>query len=394
MPEETFINSPLGNVVIACGGTGGHLFPGLAVGQELRQRGCAVTLMVSPKNIDQQAIQTIAGMGIVTLPAVGLSRAAFFRFVSGLWRSYRLAKACFAQRPPRIVLAMGGYISAPPILAARRFGAKTFLHESNSIPGRANRWLARWVDGAFIFFPEAGKNLAARRLEAVGMPVRPQFLEPMTPGAARAAMGLAPDGPVLLVMGGSQGAARVNELIVRFAPELRRALPNLQFVHLTGSRDLDPVRARYQALGIPARVHAFCNEMAPAMAAADVAVSRAGASSLAELAARRLPAVLIPYPSAANNHQFYNARAFVQSGAARMMAQDSARPEQLVNEILELIRNPLMRSSIQNALARWHSPAAAGDLAERILRWPEAAALSSRVPGPKLKPQPLGPLNV
>ncbi|MGD0812972.1 MAG: undecaprenyldiphospho-muramoylpentapeptide beta-N-acetylglucosaminyltransferase [Verrucomicrobiota bacterium] len=393
MPEETYINSPLGNVVIACGGTGGHLFPGLAVGQELRQRGCSVTLMVSPKDVDQQAIQSIAGMGIVTLPAVGLSRAGFFRFLNGLWRSYRLARACFAQRPPRFVLAMGGYISAPPVIAARLCGAKTFLHESNSIPGRANRWLARWVDGAFVFFPPAAEKLAARRVEVVGMPVRPQFLEPITPGVARAAMGLAPEAPVLLVMGGSQGARKVNELMVRLVPQLRQAMPNLQVVHLTGEHDLETVRARYKALEIPAVVHAFWNEMAIALAAADVAVSRAGASSLAELAARQLPAVLIPYPSAANNHQFHNARAFVQSGAARMLPQDSATPEHLVHEILELIRNPLKRSTMQSALARWHTPAAAADMAERILHWP-AADRASHVPGPKFKPQNLGPANI
>jgi UDP-N-acetylglucosamine--N-acetylmuramyl-(pentapeptide) pyrophosphoryl-undecaprenol N-acetylglucosamine transferase len=394
MPEETLKSSPLENVVIACGGTGGHLFPGLAVGQELRQRGCAVTLMVSPKDIDQQAIQSITGMGIVTLPAVGLSRVGFFQFLSGFWRSYRLAKACFAQRPPQFVLAMGGYISAPPIIAGRRCGAKTFLHESNSIPGRANRWLARWVDGAFVFFPPTAEKLPARRVEVVGMPVRPQFLEPMTPGAARVAMGLDPAAPVLLVMGGSQGARKVNELVLRFAPQLRQAIPNLQFVHLTGNHDLEPVRAQYKTLGIPAVVHAFWSEMGLALAAADVAVSRAGSSSLAELAARGLPAVLIPYPSAANNHQFYNARAFVQSGAARMFAQDSATPDVLAHEILELIRNPLKRSAMQNALADWNAPAAAGDIAERIIHWPAPADHSHHVPGPKLKPQKLGPLNV
>jgi UDP-N-acetylglucosamine--N-acetylmuramyl-(pentapeptide) pyrophosphoryl-undecaprenol N-acetylglucosamine transferase len=394
MPEETTNNSPLEKVVIACGGTGGHLFPGVAVGQELRQRGCAVTLMVSPKDVDQQAIQSITGMGIVTLPAVGLSPAGVFGFTRGLWRSFRLARACFAQRPPQFVLAMGGFISAPPIIAAKRWGAKTFLHESNSIPGRANRWLARWVDGAFAFFPSTVEKLAARRVEVVGMPVRPQFLEPMAPGTARAALGLAPEAPVLLVMGGSQGARKINELMVRFAPLLRQAMPNLQFVHLTGCHDLESVRASYKALGIPAIVHAFFGEMALALAAADVAVSRAGASSLAELAARQLPAILIPYPTAANNHQFYNARAFVQSGAARMVPQDSATPDHLVHEILELIRNPLKRSAMQSALAGWHAPAAAGDIAERILHWPAEAEVSSRVPGQKLKPQKLGPLNV
>lgn len=394
MSETTPKNGPLENVVIACGGTGGHLFPGLAVGQELRQRGCAVTLMVSPKDVDQQAIQSITGMGIVTLPAVGFGAGSFLGFASGLVRSYRLARACFRQKPPRFVLAMGGYISTPPILAAKLFGAKTFLHESNSIPGRANRWLARWVDGAFVFFPPAGDRLAAPRVEVTGMPVRPQFLEPIPPAQARAAMGLKPDAPVLLVMGGSQGARKVNELVLNAAGLLRQAAPNLQFIHLTGAHDEESVRARYKALDVPAAVHAFWNEMGLALAAADVAISRAGASSLAELAARQLPAVLIPYPTAADNHQYFNAQAFVQTGAAFMVTQESATPELLTRPIVELIRNPLKRSAMQSALADWHTPAAAGDIAERILRWPAETDQSKAVPDPKLKPQNLGPLNV
>lgn len=393
MPDDT-IKASRDNVFVACGGTGGHLFPGMAVGQELRQRGCAVTLMVSPKDVDQQAIQSITGMGIVTLPAVGFgaSPSRFFAFMRGLARSYRISSACFARRPPRLVLAMGGFTSAPPIIAARRCGAKTFLHESNSIPGRANRWLARSVDGAFVYFKSAGGKLAAPKVETVGMPVRPQFLEPLTPAAARRAMGLDPEAPVLLVMGGSQGATKVNELAMGAAPQLRQAVPHLQFVHLTGSRDVQSVQARYQQLKIPAVVHPFWNEMGTALAAADAAVSRAGASSLAELAARQLPAVLIPYPAAADDHQFYNARAFVQVGAARMMSQSAATSALLAAEILELIGNPLTRAAMRAALADWHSPSAAGDIAERILHWKEPEK-SNLAPGPTLKSQKLGPLN-
>ncbi len=394
MPEETPNKVRLENVVIACGGTGGHLFPGLAVGQELRQRGCAVTLMVSPKDVDQQAIHSITGMGIVTLPAVGLSPSRIVQFASGLLRSYRLAKEFFADHPPKFVLAMGGFISAPPILAARHCGAKTFLHESNSIPGRANRWLARWVDGAFVFFPPTAGQLAARRVEVVGMPVRPQFLEPMTAASARATLGLDPESPVLLIMGGSQGARKVNEMVMSIVPQLRQAVPNLQFIHLTGGRDVSAVGMRYSELKIPAVVHAFFGEMGLVLAAATVAVSRAGASSLAELAARQLPSVLIPYPSAANNHQFYNAQAFVQTGAARMFSQFSAAPDHLAQEILELLSHPQKRVAMQSALVDWNAPAAAGDIAERILNWPAPAEHPVRFPGPNLKSQKLGPLNV
>jgi UDP-N-acetylglucosamine--N-acetylmuramyl-(pentapeptide) pyrophosphoryl-undecaprenol N-acetylglucosamine transferase len=199
---------------------------------------------------------------------------------------------------------------------------------------------------------------------------------------------------VLLVMGGSQGARAVNELVLGVVPQLREAVPNLQFVHLTGVHDLEAVRAQYKALGLPAIVHAFWNDMSTALAAADVAVSRAGASSLAELAARQLPAVLIPYPSAADNHQLFNASAFVNSGAARMLPQNSAKTGGLAREILDLIQNGAVRSAMQTALAGWHSPTAAADMAERILHWPAAAEQAAPGGGPKLKTQKLGILNV
>jgi len=280
---------------------------------------------------------------------------------------------------------MGGFTSAPPVAAGKRSGAKTFLHESNSIPGRANRWLARWVDGAFVYFSTAAPRLRAKRVEVSGMPVRPQFLHALTETEARIALGLNPSSPVLLVMGGSQGAARINDLTLAAIPALRLAVPDLQFIHLTGARDLEKVRASYQAHNVAALVRSFFDDMGTALAAADVAVSRAGASSLAELAARQLPAVLIPYPTAADNHQYFNARAFVQSGAARMLPQESATSGQLANEILELLRGT-KRSAMRQALSAWHVPGAAEHIAERILHWNTAEYRASQVAAAKPMP--------
>jgi UDP-N-acetylglucosamine--N-acetylmuramyl-(pentapeptide) pyrophosphoryl-undecaprenol N-acetylglucosamine transferase len=378
MPDDSTSSKLTANAFIACGGTGGHLFPGLAVAEELRRRGCRVTLMISPKDVDQQAIASVSGMDVVTLPAVGLNRGSFIRFASGFWKSYNQARRLFAQQRPDIVLAMGGFVSAPPIVAGKRCGAKTFIHESNSIPGRANRWLARLVDGAFVYFSTAAPQLRAKRIEVSGMPVRPQFLRPLTESKARAELGLTPDSPLLLVMGGSQGATKVNDLALTSAPILQEAVPDLQFMHLTGVRDVEKVRAEYATYNIPASVHSFFDNMGTALAAADVAVSRAGASSLAELAARQLPSVLIPYPTAADNHQHFNARAFVQSGAARMLQQETATPPQLANEILDLLRGN-KRSAMRQALSSWHLPGAAAQMAETILHWKEPENRASHI---------------
>jgi UDP-N-acetylglucosamine--N-acetylmuramyl-(pentapeptide) pyrophosphoryl-undecaprenol N-acetylglucosamine transferase len=385
MPEIPTPSQPTASAVIACGGTGGHLFPGLAVAEELRRRGCRVTLMVSPKDVDQKAITSISGMGIITLPAVGLNRGRWINFLSGFGKSYRLARQLFALQRPDVVLAMGGFVSAPPVLAGKRCGAKTFIHESNSIPGRANRWLARWVDGAFVYFSTAQERLRAKRVEVSGMPVRPQFLHPLTAAQARTTLGLNPGAPVVLVMGGSQGASKVNDLALAAVPLLRQVVPDLQFMHLTGARDLEKIRAGYLAHRVPAVVRAFFDDMGVALAAADAVVSRAGASSLAELAARRVPAVLIPYPTAADNHQYFNALAFVQSGAARMLQQESAMPGPLAREILHLL-DASKRSAMQLALAAWHTPGASAQIAEKILHWDTVEEQARSVSATKQRP--------
>jgi UDP-N-acetylglucosamine--N-acetylmuramyl-(pentapeptide) pyrophosphoryl-undecaprenol N-acetylglucosamine transferase len=349
-------------VAIACGGTGGHLFPGLAVADQLVRRGCAVVLLISPKDVDQQAVRGLSGMEVVALPAVGLKRGGEFAFARGFIQSYCAAAKFFKSCPPQAALAMGGFTSAPPILAAKAIGAHTFLHESNTIPGRANRWLSRVVHRAFVGFPTAGVRLHNRSVTFTGTPVRPCF-KVREAGGCRTALGLDPDQPVLLVMGGSQGASGLNELVLRSLPLLASRVPDLQWLHLTGPNDVDKVLKAYAALKLKALVHPFFAEMELALGAATAAVSRAGASSLAELAAMHVPAVLIPYPTATDNHQFHNARAFEASGAARLLEQRSATPELLSQLLSDLIEKPSVRESIQDALVQWHAPQAAEQMA-------------------------------
>src|SRR5215203_4766666 len=167
------MNRPTQNpfIAIACGGTGGHLFPGIAVAEELLRRDCEVALLISPKEVDQQAVKSAVGMEVVTLPAVGLTRGSFVGFLSGSCKSYRAAKTFFQKKIPQAVLAMGGFTSAAPVLAGKKWGAKTFLHESNTIPGRANRWLAHFVDEAFVYFHETSGRINIARAHVTGMPV-------------------------------------------------------------------------------------------------------------------------------------------------------------------------------------------------------------------------------
>jgi UDP-N-acetylglucosamine--N-acetylmuramyl-(pentapeptide) pyrophosphoryl-undecaprenol N-acetylglucosamine transferase len=351
-------------VAIACGGTGGHLFPGIAVAEELKKRGCNVALLISPKDVDQQAVKSAHGFEIFTLPAVGLQNRNYFSFGLSFWKSFCTSRNIFKQRKPDAVLAMGGFTSAPPILAARKFGAKTFLHESNTIPGRANRFLARFVDEAFIGFPETESRLRAKKVSATGTPVRPQF-QPRDAATCRTTLGLDPNLLTILVVGGSQGASGLNEIILSALPLL--VDEKWQWLHLTGANDFEKVKAAYTAKNLKIVVKPFLAEMDLALGAATVSVSRSGASSLAEIAAMRLPSLLVPFPAAADNHQFFNALAFEKIGAARLLEQKNSTPERVAKLLYELIEDSAVRDKIQTALAQWHAPKAAELIAENIL---------------------------
>jgi UDP-N-acetylglucosamine--N-acetylmuramyl-(pentapeptide) pyrophosphoryl-undecaprenol N-acetylglucosamine transferase len=355
------------HVAIACGGTGGHLFPGLAVAEQLLACGCTVSVLISPKEVDQQAVKSARGIEIVTLPAVALQRGSRLAFVRGFFQSWSAARKIFRARHPEAVLAMGGFTAAPPILAARSLRVKTFLHESNTIPGRANRWLARFVDQAFVGFPQAQGRLAARKVIVTGTPVRSGF-QARDAVASRVALGLDPARPVVLVMGGSQGASGVNDLILNSLPMLARHALQWQWLHLAGPQDVAKVTQAYAKHDLKAVVRPFLTEMELALSAATACVSRAGASSLAELAALRLPAVLVPFPIAADNHQWHNARAFAETGAAQLLEQREATPEQVSRLLRELMEGTAERSVMKAALANWHAPKAAEQIAEIILR--------------------------
>ncbi|HLX94394.1 MAG TPA: undecaprenyldiphospho-muramoylpentapeptide beta-N-acetylglucosaminyltransferase [Verrucomicrobiae bacterium] len=380
-------------VAIACGGTGGHLFPGLAVAGQLAQRGCAVTLLVSPKEVDQKAVKAAGSADVVTLPAVGLQNRNYLSFAHSFWQSWRAARKLFKSRPPCAVLAMGGFTSAPPVLAAKKSGAKTFLHESNVIPGRANRLLARYVDEAFIGFPGAAARLRVPRGGVIhtGTPVRPQF-QPRDAGTCRVALGLDPHRPVILVMGGSQGASGINEIILATLPLLVGRAPAWQWLHLSGAGHFEKVRETYTRFGLSAVVRPFLAEMDLALGAATVAVSRAGASSLAEIAAMRLPSLLVPFPAAADNHQFHNARAFETTGAARLVEQKNATPGGMAALLGELVENQAARTAMQTALAQWHAPQAAEQIADTILKTiGERSGLTSHI---EEKPGRRGEMNL
>lgn len=354
------------HVAIACGGTGGHLFPGLAVGRALARRGGRATLLVSTKEVDRQAVKDVSDLKVVTLPAVGLQGGNHAGFAWSFVRSVHAARGLFRRDPPEIVLAMGGFTSAPPILAARFAGRMTAIHESNTVPGRANRWLARWVNRAFVGFEDAAGRLGTARTEVTGTPVRDAFV-PRDPAAARRSLGLAAERPVVAVMGGSQGASGLNDAVRAALPAMARHWPGLQFVHLAGPKDVATLESAYASAGLPSVVLSFCDRVDEVLAAATVAIARSGASTLAEFAAMGVPSVLVPFPAAVDDHQRHNAEAFVRAGAARCIAQRDAQPRALCELLADLIEPGPARVQMAAAAARLHCPDAADVIAERLL---------------------------
>jgi len=362
-------------IAIACGGTGGHLFPGLAVGDALVARGCEVTLLVSPKEVDQTAVRSAYGMEVESLPVVALS-GNLPRFAAGFWSSFGQCRRLFREHRPDAVLAMGGFTSAPPVVAGKLAGARIFLHEANAVPGRAVKLLAPLADEVFVQFPTAMPRVLSTDIHATGLPVR-SAMEPLAKADARVALGLADDQPVLLVMGGSQGAESINQTVIAALPRLAKAVLGLQFIHLTGSGGgIDPVREAYEALGLRAVVRPFLTEMEYALGAADLAVSRSGASSLAEFSAMELPAILIPYPTAVDDHQRLNAQSFVDIGAARCFHQKQLTPNLLISQLSELFGTPAKLESMAGAMKQWKAAQATEEVVQRMFEvcgWEDVA---------------------
>lgn len=360
------------NVVIACGGTGGHLFPGLAVGEALRRRGHEVLIFLSEKEIDALAVRDHLGkFRFEKLPSIGLPRVfspAMLGFARGFGSSVARCRQLYRDFRPAAVLGMGGFTSTAPIVAGRLLGVPTFVHESNVIPGKANRINARIAREVLLGFEEsAARFRPGTRCTVTGTPIRDSLRQAPAREAAQAGFGLH-EGAVkktLLVMGGSQGARGINQAVGQAAPEWKDAL---QIIHFTGRDDEYSVRQAYERAGVSASVAAFSHRMQDAYAAADFAISRSGAASLCELAFFGLPSLLIPYPFAADDHQTFNAQIFTRSGAAVALKEGETTGDFLAKIVLEVLKNPAKLTSMADAARRLSPPDAASLIAETMER--------------------------
>jgi UDP-N-acetylglucosamine--N-acetylmuramyl-(pentapeptide) pyrophosphoryl-undecaprenol N-acetylglucosamine transferase len=359
-------------LLIAGGGTGGHLFPGVAIAEELRARepGAAVRFVGTRRGIEARVLpdlgwelSLIEVSGLKTVGALGALRG-LLRLPRALWQARRILR----EFRPDAVIGVGGYASGPVVLMARLAGVPTAICEQNSIPGLTNKILGRVVRAVFVSFDGTRRFFQPARTVVSGNPVRRGLVQKLLDAGSPARDARAT--VHVLVSGGSLGAVAVNPLAADALIALAREVP-LAIVHQTGDKGLADTVERYRAAGVAAECHAFIKDMGAAYQRADVIVSRAGATTVAELAITGKPAVFIPYPFAADNHQELNARAMADAGAALMFRQAELTADQLASALRPLVTEPSRRAEMgarMKALARPTAAATVIDWCESQLR--------------------------
>ena len=352
---------------IACGGTGGHFFPGIALAEKLMNRGHRVCLYISKKPIDASMAAAYPQFESTMLSVMGWQ--GFSKVVSFIWKfyqSYRFCKRQLAQSKPKAVIGMGGFLSAPPLLAARSLGIFTALHESNAIPGRVTRWLAHRVKRVFLGFKACANFLPNTSTRVVGTPLRPD-LKRIDRTQATATLGLSNRLKTIAVMGGSQGAEGLNRLVCDALKKLAPTyLDQWQVIHLTGSRDEEVVRTCYASCELNAKVAAFSDAMAEVYSLSDLIISRSGASSLNEISFYALPSILIPYPSAADDHQRINASVFSEKGAAILLDEKKSESQKLADLLEALMKDESRRQSMARQAASLFTKDAADQIIQEL----------------------------
>ena len=342
--------------MIAGGGTGGHAIPALCVADELRARGATVEFIGSTGGIERDLVPK-AGYNLRILPLAGLSGGPIARtrasllFLKALRRCYTILK----DLRPGAVLGVGGYASAPAVLAASTLKIPTFLHEQNSVPGRVNRFASRFTNEVFVTFPEARRHL--RDTSLVGMPTRKEFFAVSKEKAVKR-LGLEP--PVVLIFGGSGGALKLNLAAVE---AFGGSETPYTIVQISGRRDF----ARLSTNNPRHRIVEYEEEIWHTLAASEVVLMRAGAGSLFDVAATGRAVILIPYPYATGDHQLHNARYFTERGAAELVLDDEVTANSVRARVEDLLKDDARRKRLASNMQTMATPEAASEVAERLL---------------------------
>ncbi|MGA2090353.1 MAG: undecaprenyldiphospho-muramoylpentapeptide beta-N-acetylglucosaminyltransferase [Endomicrobiales bacterium] len=335
------VNNDMKKIVIAAGGTGGHLYPGIALARELMLRGCQPIFIVT-ENEMCRTILIEEKFDFVEIPARGMPRRFSLGLVPFLYylvRSFLAARVLIGRIRPAAVVGMGGYISFPVIVAATVSRIPTLIHEQNCLPGLANRILARCVKRVAVSFEESLSYFPTKITVVTGNPVR-RDLFGVDYTAALHRLHLSPEKFTVLIFGGSQGAQAINQTVIKSWALLPLSCrENIQFLHVAGKKDYDTTAAGYRDNKITGIVLAYLHEIGDAYAVSDLIICRSGATTVAEIKMLGTPAILVPYPYATANHQEFNAQGLVKSGQAVMIIEKNLSPEIFVQEIVTRMHN-------------------------------------------------------
>ena len=351
-------------VIVAGGGTGGHVIPALAIAQQLRSQYGAHVLFVGTQRGIETRLVPAADFDLHVIEVGALKRVDFatrLKTILDLPRAIVESARLVREFRPDVMIGVGGYASGPAMLAAAVLNVPTIAFEPNVVPGVANRIVAPMVSAAAVHFPATCHYF--RNCHVTGVPVRREFFSvPPRPRTAR---------PTLLVFGGSQGAHAINQAVLEALPSLSEAIPDIHIVHQTGERDYAEAQAVYLRTMISAEVSPFIDDMPGAFGRADVLLCRSGASTVAEISAAGKPAIFIPLPTAADDHQAHNAAALAAANAARLLPQSELTSERLVKEIVAMLQDRPLLATMAEEVRRFSHPDAAAEI----------AALAARVAG-------------
>jgi UDP-N-acetylglucosamine--N-acetylmuramyl-(pentapeptide) pyrophosphoryl-undecaprenol N-acetylglucosamine transferase len=345
--------------ILAGGGTGGHVIPALAIAQQLQKDYAAEVLFIGTARGIENRLVPAAGFSLRLVQVGALNRVSLktrLKTFADLPRAVWDSRHILSEFRPDVVIGVGGYASGPAMLAAILTRVPTLVFEPNFVPGFANRLVAPLVSGAAVHFAETGRYF--RHCEVTGVPVREAFFQIGNPGNTK----------TLLVFGGSQGAHAINQVVMDSVPALRQRVPGIRIVHQTGERDYNDAQAAYANLDGCVEVYRFIDDMPGLFARTGLLICRSGASTVAEVTAAGKPAVFVPFPRAADDHQKRNAEALERAGAAIMLEESKLNRESLVEVIGKLFSDPSQLEKMGEAARKLSHPNAARDIAAMAAR--------------------------
>ena len=365
-------------VILAGGGTGGHIYPAITIAREVARRdpNTEILFIGSKRGLENELVPK-EGFRLLTLQLEGIPRRISLKVFKslglagkGIGEAYKIMK----EFRPDLVIGTGGYVCGPVVMTARLMGIPTAIQEQNAFPGLTNRLLGKVVDRVFLAYGEAARYFNPKKVKIFGNPIRTAEFQEVSRPVAERNMGIQSGRTNLLIFGGSQSARRINQCFMDILPKMLAGFPNLQIIMMTGGKDYEATESRVKEMDIQSSQRSrlfltpYFYKIADAYIVSDLVLARAGAISLAEITYFGIPALLIPYPFATNNHQEYNARELEKKNAALVLLEKELTPETLWNHLSLLLNDADKRRKMSSASKSLGKPSATEDIVNELLK--------------------------